>query len=75
MHQTPAKPLVRERRAYDSLAVAAQRAGVSERTIRRWIAEGRLVGYRIGPRLLRVDRAELDALFSVVPTVRRSQAG
>lgn len=58
----------RERRAYDSLASAAERAGVSERTVRRWIADGRLAGYRVGPRLLRVDRAELDALFAVVPT-------
>lgn len=57
-----------ERRAYDSLSSAAQRAGVSERTIRRWIAHGRLAGYRVGPRLLRVDRAELDALFAVIPT-------
>lgn len=64
----PASTASRDRRAYDSLASAAQRAGVSERTVRRWIADGRLAGYRVGPRILRVDRAELDALFAVVPT-------
>ena len=63
----------RERRAYDRLSSAAPRAGVSERTLRRWIAEGRLAGYRVGPRLLRVHRAELDALFSAVPTAARAK--
>lgn len=64
-------PALRGRRTYVSLAQAAEHVGVSERTIRRWIADGRLAGYRVGPRLLRVDRAELEALFSAIPTAIR----
>ena len=43
------------------LTVAAEFAGVCTRTIRNWIAENRIVGYRVGPRLIRVDIAELEA--------------
>lgn len=62
---------LRERRAYVSIAQASEHVGVTERTIRRWIADGRLAGYRVGPRLLRVDHAELEALFSALPTAIR----
>lgn len=74
MHRsaTSPSPAWRERRAYVSLAQASDHVGVSDRTIRRWIADGRLVGYRVGPRLLRVDRAELEALFSALPTATRN---
>ena len=34
---------------------AAARIGVNTKTIRRRIADGSLVGYRFGPRLIRVD--------------------
>jgi excisionase family DNA binding protein len=40
---------------------AAEFAGVCTRTIRNWIAAGVIVGYRTGPRLIRVDIAELEA--------------
>ncbi len=40
----------------------------AERTLRRYIASGRLTGYRVGPRLVRVDLNELDAnLRPIVP--------
>lgn len=51
-----------------SIAEAAARLGVSPKTIRRWIAAGRVTGFRAGPRLLRVDVADLDAVLRVVPT-------
>ena len=51
-----------------ALADASAETGVHPRTIRRWIADGRLPGYRLGPRLLRVDRAELHALARRIPT-------
>ncbi len=38
---------------------AAAWAGVDEKTIRRYIASGRLKAYRVGPRLIRVDRDSL----------------
>lgn len=44
-----------------SLTVAAQYADVDPRTIRRWIASGRLNAYRVGPRLIKVDLNELEA--------------
>ncbi len=55
-------------RRLESVPHAADYLGVSTKTIRRYIAAGRLVGYRAGPRLIRVDRAELDAMLRVIPT-------
>jgi hypothetical protein len=40
------------------------------RTLRRYIAHGRLTGYRVGPRLIKVDLNELDAMASPIPTAR-----
>lgn len=44
-----------------SLQDAADYYGVSTKSIRRWISDGRLEGYRVGPRLLRVRLDSLDA--------------
>lgn len=57
--------------AYVSLVEAGDVLGVHSRTIRRYISEGRLTGYRIGPRLVKVKRADLDAMMKVIPTVGR----
>ena len=46
-----------------SLAEAATLAGVSTRTLRRRIAEGILPAYRTGPRLIRLDSADLLELI------------
>lgn len=56
-----------------SINDAAEYAGVSTRTIRRYIASGRLTGYRIGPRLIKINLAEVDALLSPIPTVGAGQ--
>jgi excisionase family DNA binding protein len=48
-------------RRYASLKEAAEYIGVTHRTIRQWIAEGRIDGYRINARLIRVDLNEVDA--------------
>jgi excisionase family DNA binding protein len=48
------------------LTEAADRCGVCYRTIRRYISQGRLNAVRIGPRLLKVDAADVDALKSPV---------
>ena len=45
---------------------AAEYLGVNPRTIRRYIASGRITAYRLGPRLIKVDRDELDALLRPV---------
>ena len=51
-----------------SIADAGEYASVSARTIRRRIAAGDLIGYRMGPRLIRVDLAELDRLLTPIPS-------
>ena len=47
---------------------AAEYVSCNERTIRRYIAAGRLTGYRVGPRLIRVDLDELEAMLRPIPT-------
>lgn len=52
-----------------TLAVAAAYADVNPRTLRRRIADGTLTGYRVGPRLLKVDLNEVDSqLLRPIPT-------
>jgi len=46
-----------------SLPDAADYAQCSTKTLRRRISDGSLAGYRMGPRLIRVDLNELDALL------------
>jgi excisionase family DNA binding protein len=55
------------RRDWKSTHEAAEYAGVCVRTIRRRILDGSLPAHRMGPRLLRIDRADLDRLFQRVP--------
>lgn len=55
-----------QRRRYETLQSAAERLAVDTRTVRRWIAAGRLNAYRTGPRLIRVDIQEVDALLTPV---------
>lgn len=43
-------------------AEAADACAVSVRTIRRWIAAGMLPARRVGPRLVRIDAADLLGL-------------
>lgn len=52
---------------------AARFAGVTDRTIRNWISEGHLTGYRLPTgRAVRVDADELQKIMRVIPTVRRA---
>ncbi|MGX0781854.1 helix-turn-helix transcriptional regulator [Dermabacter hominis] len=52
-----------------TLERAAERLGVTPRTIRRQIASGNITGYRIGNRAVRVSLADVDALARPIPTV------
>ncbi|MBO1756458.1 helix-turn-helix domain-containing protein [Allobranchiibius sp. CTAmp26] len=61
---TPTKP----RRQFESLSEAANRTGLSVRTLRRRIAAGYLPAYRSGARVLRVDPDDVDHLMTRVPT-------
>lgn len=49
------------RRPYLSIAETADYLGVTTRTVRQMIADGRLTGYRLGARLVRLRRDEIDA--------------
>jgi len=50
-----------------SVEQAAEEAGVSTRTFRRWIAAGRVEAFRIGPRLIRVDMDQVWAKLMAEP--------
>lgn len=46
---------------------AADYLGITDRTLRRMIARGDIAANRLGPRLMRIDRAELDAAMRPIP--------
>ena len=53
-----------------SIAAAAEHDGVSQQTVRRWIASGKITAHRIEPRLIRIDLDEIEAkIIHTVPTV------
>lgn len=58
-----------------SISEAAEQRGLSDSTIRRLISRGELRAYRIGPRLIRIDPADLDALFTEVNPATYSIVG
>lgn len=55
-------------RRYESIPHAADRVGVSTRTIRRWISQGQLTAYRMGSRMIRLDAGEVDLRMQPIPT-------
>lgn len=59
----------KHRREFESLAEAAERTGLSTKTIRRRIASGVLAAYRSGPRVLRVDPDDVDQMMVRLPTM------
>lgn len=48
-------------RRWASIQTCAEHLGVTDRTIRQMVADGRLRGYRSGDRLIRLDLNEVDA--------------
>ena len=48
----------------------AQIHGVSVRTVRRWISEGRLDAYRLGKRRIGIKPADSEKLAQPIPTER-----
>lgn len=60
-----------ETRRWLTQAEAADYLGVTTRTIRRYISIGLLPASRIkGSRLIRINRADVDALLRPIPAVR-----
>lgn len=56
------------------MSLAAEHLGLSVKTIRRWVAQGRIQGYRVGTRLIRVDLDELEQLARPIPTANGGDA-
>ncbi|MBC2587041.1 MULTISPECIES: helix-turn-helix domain-containing protein [Rhodococcus] len=44
-----------------SIPQAAEELGVCTKTLRRYISAGHITGYRLGPRMIRVDLNEIEA--------------
>jgi excisionase family DNA binding protein len=55
-----------------TLAEAAQHLHVTDRFLELRIADGSLRAYRLGARMLRVRRSDLEGLLRRVPTVRQA---
>jgi excisionase family DNA binding protein len=53
-------PTPAPRRRYISTKDAAEYLDVSTRTIRQMISDGRLTGYRLGRKVVRIDLNEID---------------
>ncbi|TPG31658.1 excisionase family DNA-binding protein [Mycolicibacterium hodleri] len=52
---------------YLSIGETAAYLGITTRTVSQMIADGRLVAYRCGPRVIRLRRDEIDAAMVPVP--------
>jgi len=50
-----------------SWGVFRRRRGITDKTLRTWIREGKITGYRVGTKLLMVDIDEVDQLARPVP--------
>ena len=48
-------------RNWASIQAAADHLGVTDRTVRQMIADGRLTAYRNGHKIIRLDLNEVDA--------------
>lgn len=58
--------------AYLTLAEGSDILRLDEKTIRRYVAQGLLRGYRVGPRALRLSADEVHALARPIPTADAS---
>lgn len=63
---TKTLPAASAAKRYQRPAQVGPQFGISARTIRRWVAEGKLTGYRIGTRILVVDPDQVAALLRPV---------
>jgi excisionase family DNA binding protein len=50
-----------------TITAAAEYAPCGRRTIQRYIHQGKLTAWRLGPKMIRVDLDEIDQLFRRIP--------
>jgi excisionase family DNA binding protein len=55
-----------------TLKEVAERFAVSQRTVRRWIEDGKIRAYRPGGKLIRIDAHSLDFLYEEVHYKRKT---
>ena len=61
-------------RRWASVQDVADHLGVTDRTVRQMIADGRITGYRNGRRLIRIDLNEVDAKMTAFGVVHHDPA-
>lgn len=59
----PARGTTRARRVMLSINDVAHECNVDPRTVRRWIAAGHLKAARLGHNTVRIDPADVDAMY------------
>lgn len=62
-HQATTRNDLLDKPDWVTIATAAERLGLSSKSVRRRIADGTLPAYRIGPRLIRLDSVDVDRLL------------
>lgn len=58
-----------------TISDVADQLQVSKKTVRRWIADGRLPAIRLGPTLIRIDASSVEALRSPIPSAGNTGPG
>ncbi len=70
MPHRDAKISGRQRRRLESIDKVAAEYDIHPRTLRRWISQGKITGYRVGTQLVRVDPDEVAArILREIPSV------
>lgn len=59
-----------ETRRYITIQYAAEYLGLTDGGVRKFISEGRLSGYRVGKRAIRVDLREVEELLRPIPAAK-----
>ncbi|WP_370448968.1 helix-turn-helix domain-containing protein [Micrococcus sp. RIT608] len=58
-----------------TIAEVADYTGTSPSSVRRWIARGELRAYKYGPRAIRIDPADVDAMRQPVTSLADLRGG